>query len=184
MKIEETKLIGLYIIKPEVKQDDRGWFMELFRRDVFKEHGLDLSFAQINYSCSKKNVLRGLHFQFDRPMGKLIRVTNGRAFVVAVDIRKKSNTCKEWFGMELSAENKIEMYLSPGFALGYCVLGEKVEMEYQHTELYNSKGEANIIWNDKDINIVWPIEDPIISQRDAEARTLKEWLKKPESDLF
>jgi len=184
MKIEETKLKGLFVIQPEVKVDERGFFMEVFRRDVFKKNGLDLDFVQVNHSLSVKKVLRGLHFQFDKPLGKLIRVINGEAFVVAVDIRKKSKTFKEWFGIKLSAENKTEMYLPPGFASGFCVLGSIAEIEYQFTEFYNSQGESSIIWNDKDINVNWPTDSPIISRKDEQASTLEEWLTMPESDIF
>ncbi|MDP2684201.1 MAG: dTDP-4-dehydrorhamnose 3,5-epimerase [bacterium] len=184
MKITATKLKGLYIIQPEVKKDNRGFFMEVFRKDIFKENGLDLNFVQINHSCSTRNILRGLHFQFDKPLGKLIRVINGEAFAVVVDIRKKSETFKEWFGIRLSAENKTEIYAPAGFATGLCVLSDTAEVEYQFTELYNPQGEANIIWDDKDINIAWPINNPIISKRDKSAQTLEEWLKTAESELF
>ena len=184
MQIKELKLKGLYIIEPEVKQDNRGFFMEVFRWDLCKEHGLDLNFVQIGQSYSKKNVLRGLHFQFEKPLGKLIRVINGRAYAVFVDIRKKSATFKDWLGLELSVKNKLAIYAPPGFAFGFCVLGESAEVEYQHTELYNPKGEANIMWNDKDINIDWPINAPIISERDNSARSLAEWLGTAASDSF
>jgi len=184
MKIEEAKLKGLFVIQPEVKGDDRGFFMETFRKDIFKENGLDLQFVQTNHSRSGANVLRGLHFQYNKPLGKLIRIINGRAFVAAADIRKKSETFGQWLGFELSAANKTEIYVPPGFASGFCVLGDIAEVEYQYTEIYNPQGESNILWRDKDIDIDWPIDDPIISDRDKLARTLEGWSKTPESDFF
>lgn len=184
MRIKESKLKGLYIIEPEVKPDNRGFFMEVFRYDVFKKYGLDINFVQTGQSYSKKNVLRGLHFQFAKPLGKLIRVINGRAYAVFVDIRKKSATFKDWLGLELNAQNKTEIYAPAGFAFGFCVLGEAAEVEYQHTELYNPEGEANIMWNDKDLGVAWPVNNPIISARDSRARSLAQWLATPESDIF
>lgn len=175
---------GLFVIKPDVKGDERGFFMEVFRQDVFAKNGLDLQFVQVNHSRSGLNVLRGLHFQYDKPLGKLIRVINGRAYVVAVDIRKNSPTLGRWQGMELSAENKTLLYVPAGFASGFCVLDEIAEVEYQYTALYNPQGESNILWNDQALNIAWPLKNLIISERDKNANTLAEWLKKPESELF
>lgn len=184
MNFKEANLKGLFIIQPDVKGDERGFFMEVFRQDIFGKNGLDLKFAQVNHSRSTTNVLRGLHFQYDKPLGKLIRVINGRAYVVAADIRKNSPTLGQWFGMELSAENKTLIYAPAGFACGFCVLGDIAEVEYQFTVLYNQQGESNILWNDKDLNIKWPLQNPIISDRDKNANTLAGWLKKPESEYF
>lgn len=184
MNFEETKLKGLFVIQPDVKGDDRGFFMEVFRQDIFSKNGLDLKVAQVSHSRSNTNVLRGLHFQYDKPLGKLIRVINGRAYVVAVDIRKNSPTLGQWFGLELNANNKTLLYSPAGFASGFCVLGDVAEVEYQYTSLYNPLGESNILWNDTDLNITWPLENPIISDRDKRANTFSEWLKKEESGLF
>lgn len=184
MKFEETKLNGLFVIQPDVKGDERGFFMEVFRHDVFAENGLDLQFVQVNHSRSGTNVLRGLHFQYDKPLGKLIRIINGRAFVVAVDIRKNSSTLGQWFGMELSAENKTLMYSPAGFACGFCVLGDIAEVEYQYTAQYNPQGESNIIWSDSDLHIDWPLQNPTVSERDGKAQSLAQWLEKPEADIF
>ena len=186
MKIEETGLRGLYVIKPQVREDSRGFFMEVFREDIFKENGLNIEkFVQQNHSRSVKGVVRGLHFQYNPPLGKLIRVINGKAFVVAVDIRKKSITLGQWFGIELSAENKNLLYAPAGFASGFAVTADVAEVEYLYTAPYNQAGESNILWNDEKIGIKWPdISNPTLSDRDKNARTLSEWLNTPESNLF
>lgn len=184
MNFEKTKLPGLFVIQPDVKNDERGFFMEVFRQDIFRQNGLNLQFVQVNHSRSGANVLRGLHFQYDKPLGKLIRVINGRAYAVAVDIRKNSLTLGKWHGVELSAANKTLMYAPAGFASGFCVLGNLAEVEYQYTALYNAQGESSILWNDADLNINWPLKNPIISKRDNAAQTLKLWLKRPESSIL
>ncbi|MEK7503325.1 MAG: dTDP-4-dehydrorhamnose 3,5-epimerase [Patescibacteria group bacterium] len=184
MIIAETQFKGLYTIEPKVHEDFRGFFMEVYRRDVFREQGLDLTFVQDNQSRSKKNVIRALHFQYDPPIGKLMRVTLGEAFVAAVDIRKNSPTFGKHLTFNLSDKNKKMLYASPGFAMGFCAMSDLMDMQYRFTALYNPKGEANILWNDTDIGIVWPISGPILSDRDKSAQDFKTWLAKPESDLF
>ncbi|TSC96827.1 MAG: dTDP-4-dehydrorhamnose 3,5-epimerase [Parcubacteria group bacterium Athens0714_26] len=184
MKIEKTDINDLYIITPEVFRDNRGFFIEVCRKDKFKEAGIDVDFVQFNQSQSKKGVVRGLHFQWDKPLGKLIRVTKGNAFVVVVDIRKKSDTFKQWFGLELSEDNKKLLYAPSGFAAGFCALSDLVDVQYGYTALYNSKAESNIIWNDLDIGIEWPIKNPIISDRDKNAQTFQNWVIRPESELL
>lgn len=184
MYITEQLLGDIYVIAPEKHEDNRGYFIELFRRSYFKDQGVDISFVQQNISFSKKGVIRGLHFQWDPPVGKLIRVAVGRVFVVAADIRKKSPTLGKWAGVELSGENKMQVYVPPGFASGFCALGEANEVEYLYTALYNPQGESNIIWNDQTVGIKWPVENPILSERDASAQKFEEWLRRPESDNF
>lgn len=184
MTIKESEFKGLYVIEPKVHEDFRGFFMEVYRRDSFLEQGLDLTFVQDNQSHSKKNVIRALHFQYDPPIGKLMRVTTGEAFVAAVDIRKNSPTFGKYLSFDLSDQNKKMLYASPGFAMGFCALSDTMDMQYRFTDLYNPKGEASIIWNDADIAINWPIKDPILSERDKNAQSFKNWLQKPESDLF
>ncbi len=184
MNVKETKLKGLFLIEPEVKGDERGFFMEVFRQDYFAEAGLRLNFVQTNHSRSVGKILRGLHFQYDQPLGKLIRIINGDAFVVAADIRKNSATLGEWLGFELSSHNKKLLYVPPGFASGFCVLGDLAEVEYQYTALYNQNGESNIAWNDPDLDINWPIENPTLSLRDQNAESLKAWLSREEADIF
>jgi dTDP-4-dehydrorhamnose 3,5-epimerase len=184
MKIEPTSLKDLYVIKPSVIQDSRGFFMEVFRDDLYAEQGLAIPrIVQQNHSKSSQGVVRGLHFQWDKPLGKLIRVVSGSAFVVAVDIRKKSETLGKWFGLEVSAENKNILYAPAGFASGFAVTSLVAEVEYLYTAIYNQQGESNILWNDPKIGINWPIPKPLLSDRDKSAVTLAEWLQTPESDL-
>ncbi len=184
MNIEPTKLKGLVTIHPDTKGDARGFFLEVYRKDIFEQNGLPFHFVQENHSSSMKNVLRGLHFQWEPKLGKLIRVIKGKAFTVAVDIRPSSPTLGEWVGIELSEENKIQVFAPAGFATGFAVTGEIADVEYHYTALYNPNGESNIKWNDPAIGIEWPVVDPIISPRDEKAQTLEEWLSKPESKLF
>lgn len=185
MQVQTTTLHGVLLITPNSYADDRGFLIEAYRRDYFREQGIDFSIQQQNHSKSEKGVVRGLHFQYDPPLGKLIRIINGGAFVVAVDIKKKSPTFAQWVGFELSAENKLQLLVPPGFASGFCVLGDVAEVEYFYTELYNPNGEANIRYDDPDIGISWPITGaPVLSPRDAAAPSLAAWIKRPESDVW
>lgn len=184
MIIEETKFKGLFALTPNVISDFRGFFKEVFKEDVFHEQGLPLTFVQDNQSRSKKGVIRALHFQYNPPIGKLMRVTCGEAHVVAVDIRKNSPTFGKYLSFNLSDENNKMLYASPGFAMGFCALSEVVDMQYKFTALYNPKGESNIRWDDPDIGILWPEKNPIISDRDKNAGSFKEWLLKPESNVW
>src|SRR3989344_1679006 len=159
MKIERTDIEELYIFTPDAFVDERGFFMETYRKDKFQEFGIDAEFVQDNHSRSAKNVLRGLHFQWEPPMGKLMRVTQGSAFLAAVDIRKKSKTLGKWFGVEASAENRKQLYAPAGFARGFCVLSDTAEIQYKCTGLYNKNAESGIFWNDPGIGIKWPIEN-------------------------
>ncbi len=158
--------------------------METFRTDQFAELGLPTDFKQDNHSRSAKNVLRGLHFQWEPPMGKLMRVTFGSAFLVAVDIRKGSPTFGKWYGREVSAQNKLQIYAPANFARGFCVLSEFAEIQYKCTGIYSNKAESGILWNDPAIGIEWPVKDPILSKKDEVAQTLADWVKRPESDNF
>jgi dTDP-4-dehydrorhamnose 3,5-epimerase len=182
--MESEHLNGIVVIVPEVFEDERGFFMEVYRADQFKELGLPHEFVQDNHSGSVKGVLRGLHFQWDPPMGKLMRITVGRAFLVAVDIRKGSPSLGKWFGIEASAENKIQVWAPAGFARGFCVLSDFAEIQYKCTGTYNKQAESGILWNDPEIGVQWPVDRPILSGKDANAQTLAEWLKRPESDHF
>src|SRR3989344_3069020 len=185
MKIERTDIEELYIFTPDAFVDERGFFMETYRKDKFQEFGIDAEFVQDNHSRSAKNVLRGLHFQWEPPMGKLMRVTKGSAFLVAVDIRKNSKTLGKWFGLEVSAENRKEVFAPAGFARGFCVLSDFAELQYKCTGVYTStKEESGILWNDPKIGIEWPVKDPILSEKDKVAQTLDQWLARPESDHF
>ena len=184
VSIEGEYLNGLKVVKPEIFEDERGFFMEVFREDQFAAHGLPTRFVQENHSRSIKRVLRGLHFQWDPPMSKLMRVTLGTAFLVAVDIRKGSPTQGQWFGIEASAANRIQVWAPAGFARGFCVLSDVAEIQYLCTGIYNNQGESGILYNDPEIGIDWPIDDPILSEKDKHAQKLSEWLQKSESDAF
>lgn len=184
MKIIESSLHGLYIIQEEPHQDTRGFLTEMYRKDLFAQSGIDVSFIQENRSRSKKNVIRGLHFQWQPKLGKLIRVSRGKAFLVAADIKKTSPTFGTWFGSEMGEDSFTQMYASPGLATGFCALTEFVDIQYEYTAYYNSGGESNILWNDVTFNIAWPISHPILSDRDEHAETLQEWMRRPESDIW
>jgi dTDP-4-dehydrorhamnose 3,5-epimerase len=158
--------------------------MEVFRADLYKELGLPTEFVQDNHSRSKQGVVRGLHFQWDPPMGKLMRVTYGSAFLVAVDIRKGSPTLGQWFGAEVSARDKKQVWAPAGFARGFCVTSDFAEIQYKCTGIYNSKGESGIRWNDPKIGIQWPVKEPELSAKDRQAQTLDEWLASPASNHF
>lgn len=168
-KFIETGIEGLYVIEPWVFGDERGFFMETYNYNDFKEAGLDMAFVQDNHSKSGKGVLRGLHFQKKHPQGKLVRVVSGEAFDVAVDIRKNSRTFKKWYGTILSAENKKMLYIPEGFAHGFLALSEETELLYKCTDFYHPEDEDGIIWNDPDIGIEWPldtIKDVLMSGKD------------------
>ena len=184
LTIERTPIDDVVVVKPQAFEDERGFFSEIYRRDQFENLGLPGIFVQLNHSGSVKGVTRGLHFQWEPPMGKLMRVTQGAAFLVAVDIRKGSPTLGNWFGAEVSKENRIQIWAPAGFARGFCVLSEYAEIQYLCTGIYNNKGESGISWNDPEVGVEWPVKDPILSQKDQSAQTLAEWLKKPESDHF
>ena len=184
IRIESRHLSDVIVLAPEVFQDERGFFMEVYRADQFKKLGLPTDFVQDNHSRSKRGVLRGLHFQWDPPMGKLMRVTYGSAYLVAVDIRKSSPTLGRWFGVEVSAENKKQVWAPAGFARGFCVLSEFAEIQYKCTGIYNSHGESGIRWDDPKIGIDWPVKDPELSSKDRQAQTLDQWLASPSSNCF
>lgn len=176
-KFLKTAIAGLYIIEHTVFEDDRGYFMETYNFQEFKEAGLEVVFRQDNQSKSKKGVLRGLHFQYNHPQGKLVRVIKGTVFDVAVDLRKNSLTYGKWQGVILSAENKKQFYLPEGFAHGFLVLSEEAEFAYKCTNYYHPEDEGGIIWNDKDINILWPLQEVgevFLSAKDKQWKTLKE----------
>ncbi len=184
LEIESRHLGDICVLAPEVFQDDRGFFTEVFRADQFKAMGLPYEFVQDNHSGSVRGVLRGLHFQWEPPMGKLMRVTRGTAFMVAVDIRKGSPTLGQWFGREVSAESRKQIWAPAGFARGFCVLSDYAEIQYKVTGVYNGKAESGIRWDDPEIGIEWPIKDVILSEKDKKAQTLKQWLSSPDSENF
>lgn len=172
------------VIVPDVFGDDRGFFLEAYRADQFQALGISQPFVQDNHSGSVRNVLRGLHFQWDPAMAKLMRVTVGEAFLVAVDIRKGSPTLGEVVTLRASAENRKMLFAPASFARGFCVLSEFAEIQYKCTGTYNPAAESGILWNDPALGIDWPVEDPILSEKDRHAQRLEEWLARPESDVF
>lgn len=173
----DTDIEGLYVIEPTVYGDNRGYFMETYHKDEFKELGINYEFVQDNQSKSKKGVLRGLHFQVENTQGKLVRVIKGKVFDVVVDLRRESKTYGKWFGVELSEENKKMFFIPPYFAHGFLVLSDTAEFTYKCTDIYNPKSESGITYNDKDIGIKWPEVDSEIltSEKDAKWPTLREF---------
>jgi dTDP-4-dehydrorhamnose 3,5-epimerase len=186
MKISIIKeaLNGLLVLQPEAFEDERGFFIEAYRKDQFAELGIHEEFVQDNHSRSSKGVLRGLHFQWEPPMGKVMRVTQGEAFLVAVDIRKGSPTLGQWHGEIVSSANKKMVWAPAGFARGFCTLSDFAEIQYKCSGLYSNKAESGIFWNDPAIGIVWPIENPQLSDKDKIAQTLEEWLATENSNNF
>lgn len=173
MNIVKTRLNDCVIIEPKVFGDERGFFLETFHTSRYADLiGISLPFVQDNHSRSSKNVLRGLHFQKTKPQGKLVRVVRGEVFDVAVDIRTDSNTFGHWEGVILSEENKKQFWVPPGFAHGFVVLSEIADFEYKCTDYYDSSDEGSILWSDIDLGINWPLEDPILSDKDINANKL------------
>jgi dTDP-4-dehydrorhamnose 3,5-epimerase len=172
-----TKLEGALIIEPLVFEDERGYFMETYNMKEFEEAGVQIKFVQDNESKSKKGVLRGLHFQYKKPQGKLVRAIKGRIFDVAVDLRKNSPTYGEWEAVILSEENKKQFYIPEGFAHGFLVLSDYAIVNYKCTELYHPEYEGGIRWDDPTLSIKWPLDQVdkiIISEKDENWKTLKE----------
>ncbi|MCK4578263.1 MAG: dTDP-4-dehydrorhamnose 3,5-epimerase [Candidatus Marinimicrobia bacterium] len=185
LTFESTPLEGVYVVHPKVIEDDRGFFMEVHRQDVFRDKfGPEFDFVQDNHSHSAKNVIRGLHFQWDPPMAKMMRVTQGAAFLVAVDIRKGSPALGQWFGIKANVDNKIQLLAPAGFARGFCALADNTDVQYKCTGAYNAECESGILWSDPAIGIEWPVKDPLLSPKDQAAQTLDQWLRRPESDHF
>ena len=177
--VTPTAIPDVLIVEPKVFGDDRGWFYESFNeKDFSSAVGQSVTFVQDNHSSSKKGVLRGLHYQMEQTQGKLVRVCHGAVFDVAVDIRQSSNTFGKWVGVELSAENKKQLWIPPGFAHGFLVLSEISEFLYKTTYYWDASSEKCIVWNDPSLNIRWPDAgiDPIVNAKDANALG---WVKAP-----
>lgn len=173
----ETKIKDLYIIEPKVFGDERGYFMESYNRADFVEAGLNMIFVQDNESKSKKGVLRGMHFQTKHTQGKLVRVTQGEVYDVAVDLRKDSLTFGQWEGVLLSAENKRQFYVPEGFAHGFLVLSDEAVFNYKCTDYYAPEYDSGLLYNDEEVGINWPlegIEKIILSEKDRKQKTLNE----------
>ncbi len=174
MKVTQTKLSGALIFEPKVFGDQRGFFMETWNQQRYKEAGLDVNFVQSNLSKSTKGVLRGLHFQNPNPQGKLVQILTGEVFDVAVDIRQGSPTFGLWHGEFLTGDNHKQFYIPEGFAHGFCVLSDTAIFSYMCTDFYSPKDETSLIWNDQSIAIDWPIENPSLSEKDKNALKLED----------
>lgn len=176
MRFTPLELPEVLLIEPDVHRDARGFFLETYHERKYREGGLEATFVQDNHSRSAHGILRGLHAQRDNPQGKLVRVIEGRIFDVAVDIRRGSPTFKRWVGVELSAESFRQLWVPEGFTHGFCVLSESAQVEYKCTAFYDRDDELTIAWDDPEIGIDWPLEEPTLSKKDREAPRLAEVL--------
>ena len=170
MKFTDTKLSGVVLLEPKVFEDERGFFFESYQKQSFANAGIPADFVQDNHSRSRQGTLRGLHYQIQQPQGKLVRVAVGEIFDVAVDLRRSSPTFGEWVGFFLSADNKKQMWIPPGFAHGFYVVSEWAEMLYKTTDYYAPQWERTLLWNDSAIGIEWPLMDgktPLLSPKDT-----------------
>ena len=174
MKVIETKLPGVLIIEPKVFGDSRGFFKETFQAQRYRDAGIEYDFVQDNHSRSQKGVLRGLHFQITKPQGKLVSCSQGAVFDVAVDVDPLSATFGQYVGIELTDDNHRQFWVPPGYAHGFCVLTDTADFQYKCTDYYDPSDEGGLIWNDPDVAIEWPIDEPLLSDKDAKLPTLKE----------
>jgi dTDP-4-dehydrorhamnose 3,5-epimerase len=177
MHVEETAIPEVKILRPNVHGDERGFFLEAWNQRDFREAGLDVSFVQDNHSHSKRGTLRGLHYQIEQPQGKLVRAATGRVFDVAVDFRRSSATFGKWIGITLTDERHEMLWIPPGFAHGYLVLSESADFLYKCTDYYAPEHERAVRWNDRDLDIGWPLDggmEPILSPRDVAARAFRD----------
>lgn len=174
MIVETTALEGVMILRPDVYSDGRGYFMETHHQARYRDHGIDRTFVQDNLSYSVRGTLRGLHFQVRRPQAKLVQVIAGRIWDVAVDLRPSSATYCRWLGVSLSDENHRQLFIPEGFAHGFCVLSPSAHFMYKCTDFYAPDDEAGVVWSDPDIGIHWPVEDPIVSEKDRNLPRLAE----------
>lgn len=177
MKFIEAGLPGLIIIEPRLFEDERGFFMETYQESRFQEAGIAASFVQDNHSRSKQGTLRGLHYQIRQPQGKLVRVVSGEVFDVVVDLRRGSSGFGRWEGVFLSAENKRQLWIPPGFAHGFFVVSEWAEVLYKATDFYAPQWERTLLWNDPQIGIEWPLIEgltPLLSPKDLQGKCLKD----------
>ncbi len=180
IRIEETDLEGVAVLHPEAFEDERGFFFESYSSRTLARHGIDLSFVQDNHSRSARNVVRGLHFQdASAPQHRLVRCTVGAIWDVVVDIRVGSPTFGQWFGTELSAENRRQLLIGPAFAHGFAVLSDVAEVQYKCTGLHNGAAEGSLLWDDPTVAIDWPVDEPILSARDRSAPGLDAYLQNP-----
>jgi dTDP-4-dehydrorhamnose 3,5-epimerase len=174
VNVVTTKLDGVLFLEPVVHRDDRGFFLETYHIEKYAESGIPLAFVQDNHSRSTRGTLRGLHAQWRRPQGKLVRCLAGEIFDVAVDMRRGSPTYSEWVGIHLSSDNFKQIYVPPGYLHGFLVVSEEAEVEYKCTDLYDPGGEVSVRWDDPAIGVEWPLKDALLSGKDAAAPLLAE----------
>lgn len=174
MKFSETEIAGVIVIEPAVHRDDRGWFLESYQAERYREGGIDVEFVQDNHSHSCRGTLRGLHAQGTHPQEKLVRVLSGEIYDVAVDVRRGSPSFGKYVGAVLSAENFRQLFIPVGFVHGFVVTSESADIEYKCSDFYDPEGEFSIVWNDPQIGIAWPLENPLLSSKDADAPKLAE----------
>lgn len=175
MKVIRTEIPEVLILEPKVFEDPRGFFLESYNRKTFKDAtGLDVEFVQDNHSRSGKNVLRGLHYQIGQPQGKLIRVTFGEVWDVAVDLRKSSSTFGKWVGFHLKGLSKQMAWIPPGFAHGFVVISEVADVQYKTTDYYSPQHERVLLWNDAGVGIRWPVASPVLNERDKRGASLQQ----------
>ena len=174
MRVRETGLPGVLVVEPRVFRDPRGFFLESFHAARYAEAGIRGPFVQDNHSLSQKDTLRGLHFQWRKPQGKLVRVIEGEIYDVAVDIRPESKSFGRWVAVSLSAENHLQVYVPAGFAHGFCVVSDVAQVEYKCTEVYDPDGEGGIPWDDPDVGITWPTQRPVLSERDQRHKSFRQ----------
>ena len=174
MIFHQLSLSGLILIEPTVFEDERGFFLERYNQKVFQSHGINVDFVQDNHSQSVRHVLRGLHFQTPPfAQDKLVWITQGTVFDTVVDLREQSATFGKWEGITLSDTNRLMLYIPKGFAHGFAVLGERVDFSYKVSSIYSAEHECGLIWNDPDIGIEWPVEEPILSKKDQQLPSLQ-----------
>ena len=167
MKVKQTPLDGLLIIQPRCFQDERGYFLETYQSKRYKDAGIHDTFVQDNQSRSARSVLRGLHFQVKRPQSQIVTVMRGCVYDVAVDLRRRSPTFGQWFGVELRDTGPQQIYMAPGFAHGFCVMSDWADLHYKVSCIYDGKDEGGLHWNDTNLGITWPIKSPIVNERDG-----------------
>ena len=177
LKLLSEHLNGLKLFKPDVFKDDRGFFIESYRKDDLLNYGIDVDFVQDNHSGSVKDTLRGMHFQYDKPQGKLIRVTKGEAIFVEVDIRITSDHFSKYEKFNLSSDNNHILWVPPGFANGFLTISDWCEVQYKCSAIYNPKGESGIRWDSPKIEIKWDCDNPLLSNKDSNAQSLSEWME-------
>ncbi|MEE8524071.1 MAG: dTDP-4-dehydrorhamnose 3,5-epimerase [Thermoanaerobaculia bacterium] len=173
-KFHHVAIPGLVLVEPIVRPDDRGFFLEVHHRHKYAEGGIDVDFVQDNHSQSKRDTLRGLHTQVKHPQGKLLRTIEGAIFDVAVDVRRGSPTRGKWYGTELSAENFRQLYVPAGFLHGFCVVSDRAQVEYKVTDVYHSGDDLTVAWDDPELAVEWPVEEPFLSPGDEKGFRVEE----------